>query len=895
MRILVVDDEKDIVELVGGAVGQSTGAQVTTALSGDEALQLSKPLESLDVLITDVVMEGTDGFSLRDQLKQQFPSLKTIFISGYDLSEYQEHLSGDKLFTKPVKTDQLLAEVNRLLGKSSSPAASPTPTVKAASSVPKVTAAPKAAAAPKATVAAKATPVPRATAVPKATAAPKATSVGQAKPAVPRAVSAAPKVKAATPKAVSATAKVEASDAKSNPEPAVAGEKSISEEAKAELSKSANLRNLVQKQGFTGKLDQFQLVDIIQMCCLGKRTGKLTITKGLDSGVLFLRNGSIVHAVCGGLESDEAVYEIICWDYGQFSFEENLKPDQESITAGWEHLVMEGIRLRDERGLGTSQESSRTLVDKTMGGYRIIEKIGEGDWGETFKAEQTSMGRTVVLKVLWPHLSEDPSAVQEFIAIASAKANVQHKNILTVYEAGQEEGHYFFAHEYADGPNLREIKAEGKLVDDQTALAIIRATAEAFYYLSHNKIPHEELDAKSIYLCNTGVVSVANLASVSGKQTSTVQQDIQSLSRIVGTVMQAGASASTQVKALLAKMLTSGNGGFLSWGALIQAVKSLETVVIPADAEKMGAKAEAAKRAVAEAKKRQQRTLIYTTVGMIALFWILAGAVYWTFFRTPQAKDYDIMMRIPAGEFIYQDGQVIELPEFWIDKHEVTIAQYAEFLEAMENEPTDEFDHPDRPSGKSYRPEAWDMYYAAATRRGTYQGVPIRMSHPVFNVDWYDAYSFANWKGRRLPTEQEWEKAARGTDGRTYPWGNEFDPRLVNSSVRPGEDQGHRRWAPVDAYPGDVSPFGVVGMAGNLAEWTGSWDDRQDFPGYQAPVIRGGSFESDNVAVTRRSILLDPAMGHPRVGFRTASDTPPETGQHLDESTAEVEQRPESE
>lgn len=959
MRILVVDDEPSIGKWIVQTIRSHTQAEVLSAEDGSEALRMAESWPDLDILVADVVMDGMDGFSLREKLQAKFPGMKTLFVSGYDLSEYLDYLGGDRLLSKPLTAEALMAELEGLhSGASGSEAegsseperqepapeetAPPAPAVPTPTAVPRATAAPPAvkaavaaakptagppqvkaqaapavaagtptAAQPAVKVQAKAAPAPAGSASasqPQVKAQVKATPVAAApvsavppKPSVahpqvkaqvkaaPAAAStpSSPQVKAAVKAAAASAAQPQAKPQVKSPVKPMAAQPSAVKATPStaqtpesvdagDPSKSANLRKLVQKQGFTGKLDQFQLVDIIQMCCLGNRTGRLAISRGMDSGVIFLREGNIVHAVCGALEGDQAVYEIICWDFGQFSFEENLKPAKETIKAGWEHLVMEGVRLRDERGLGSTPESGESLIGREIGGYRIVEKLGEGDWGETFKAEQTSMGRPVVLKVLWPEMSQDPSAVQEFISIASAKANVQHPNILTVYEAGQEDGYYFYAREYVDGSNLQDIKDQGKLIDDTTALIVIRSTAEGFYYLNHNKIPHEQLEAKGIYLGSNGLVSVANAASVSVKQTTSVQEDIQNLSRIVSSMMQAGVTASPQMKGLLAKMATTGNGGFLSWGALIQAAKALETVVIPADAHKMSAKDVAAQRAVEEAKKRQQKTLIYSTVGMLAFFWIVVFVVWWSFFRQPSAKDYEIMVRVPAGEFIYQDGERINLPEFWIDKYEVTLGQYAEFLEEMENNPTDEFDHPDRPAGKSYKPEAWDMFFEAARRGGTYRGVAVQMNHPVINVDWFDAYSYAKWRGGRLPTEQEWEKAARGTDGRTYPWGNQFDSQRVNSSVRSGDNPQQGEWAPVDAFMGDASPYEVIGMAGNLAEWTASWDDHETFPGYQVPVIRGGSHTSDGVEITRRVMLRDPAQGHSSVGFRTASDQPPE-------------------
>ena len=207
------------------------------------------------------------------------------------------------------------------------------------------------------------------------------------------------------------------------------------------------------------------------------------------------------------------------------------------------------------------------------------------------------------------------------------------------------------------------------------------------------------------------------------------------------------------------------------------------------------------------------------------------------------------MIEIPGGEFIYQDGQKLSLPAFFIDEYEVTIGQYAEFLKYLEQHPGEaaKFDHSEQPKGKSHVPAAWadqnlatgpmQGYYARAKRWGRYHDASLDVNCPVFGVDWFDAFAYAKWKGRRLPTEQEWEKAARGTQGFKYPWGNEPDGTKANSGSdfdpnpkKGGEQDGYKRWSPVDAKKGDKSPFGVMGMAGNVSEWTASLDTDPRMP-----------------------------------------------------------------
>lgn len=164
------------------------------------------------------------------------------------------------------------------------------------------------------------------------------------------------------------------------------------------------------------------------------------------------------------------------------------------------------------------------------------------------------------------------------------------------------------------------------------------------------------------------------------------------------------------------------------------------------------------------------------------------------------------MVLIPAGEFIFGESedkensaypeQKVNLPAFWIDKYEVTGKEMLDF--AVETGYTGEGAR----EGKD-----WRLFVT-----------PEKAYNPVVYVTWDDAAAYCKWRGKRLPTEQEWEKAARGTDGRKYPWGNEWKTGLANTY-----EEGLGASAAVGKYEGDVSPFGVHDMLGNVQEWTASW------------------------------------------------------------------------
>jgi hypothetical protein len=172
---------------------------------------------------------------------------------------------------------------------------------------------------------------------------------------------------------------------------------------------------------------------------------------------------------------------------------------------------------------------------------------------------------------------------------------------------------------------------------------------------------------------------------------------------------------------------------------------------------------------------------------------------------------------VPPGEYILGgelgfDVQVARLEQgFFIGRAPVTNSEYVRFVAATNHEP----------------PKHW--------RGGT---PPQEMAnHPVVYVSWHDAVAYAEWAGGRLPSQEEWEKAARGSDGRAYPWGDDFDPGRCNT-----KEGGAGTTTPVDRYsPQGDSPYGATGMAGNVWEWTAS--EQGD-----VRVLRGGSFDAQSLA-----------------------------------------------
>jgi formylglycine-generating enzyme required for sulfatase activity len=272
---------------------------------------------------------------------------------------------------------------------------------------------------------------------------------------------------------------------------------------------------------------------------------------------------------------------------------------------------------------------------------------------------------------------------------------------------------------------------------------------------------------------------------------------------------------------------------------------------------------------------RLSNQLLYSMATIVIL--VALGIGLFIFYNNPSppalpatitAPDGATMALIPAGPFEMgsASGDIDEQPvhtvildDFYIDQYEVSNARYRQCVEAGICE--------------SPMTCGWGV--------STYED-PAKANYPVGCTNWFDAKTYCEWRGGRLPTEAEWEKAARGTDGRTYPWG-EQDPDLLPNLEK---YRGPYQPVQVDSFPDNVSPYGVYNMAGNVWEWVSDWYDEEYYAkspaqNPQGPddgfskVIRGGGWPQqarDFRAAGRE--YADPTEQSSDHGFRCVATEP---------------------
>ncbi len=622
-------------------------------------------------------------------------------------------------------------------------------------------------------------------------------------------------------------------------------------------------------------------------------------------------------------------------------------------------------------------------VPEKLGKYKIIEEVGRGSFAAVYKAVDTTLDRTVALKCLAPHLLWDPTFVQRFQREAKVAANLDHPNIVTIYEVSQIEGVYFIAMQFLEGRTLSQIlEAEGPLPVSRVQ-AIIEQIASALDYAHARGFVHRDVKPSNVIVADDGWATLTDFGlvkagertelsttgvvfgtpeymspeQVEGEKELDARSDIYSLGVMVyemltgkvpfgGTtplsIMRGHAdkppprpskinpAVSPAVEAVLLKALAKKrekryrSAGEMAAalrqavsGAVVEAKRVPPLPPVPARpalpwkwVAGFGVAAVVVVGLIIALASRSGPTAKPTPApGVAALAPTATPTTVPTNTPTPVPPTSTPlpptptpsappgMVYVPAGEFIMgsdegnsdeQPVHTVYLDAFYIDKTEVTNAQFAAFVSATGYET----DAEQKGCGWIYEGAGWECVQGVDWQHpfGPDTDLAGKDEHPVVQVSWNDAKAYCQWAGKRLPTEAEWEKAARGTDGRTYSWGNTFDGSRLNFCDKncsfgwrdASVDDGYAGTAPVGSYPAGASPYGALDMAGNVWEWVADWYDSDYYatspesnPKGSASgdtrVIRGGSWGTNEAyvraAYRNRSAPDDPDYG---VGFRCA-------------------------
>jgi len=545
-----------------------------------------------------------------------------------------------------------------------------------------------------------------------------------------------------------------------------------------------------------------------------------------------------------------------------------------------------------------------------IGKYELEEFLG-GGMSHVYRARDTVIGRTVAVKILTEAGCQDAEAKARFLAEARMAGNTAHENVLSIYDFGEDDQHRpFMVMEFLRGEDLRQAIRNGHTGDLKSKLKIAVQLARALEYIHTQKIVHRDIKPENLHITTAGVVKLMDfgIAKTEGLamtragyvlgtpyymapeqvmgQEITGQVDVYAFGvllfeLITGNKPISGDSVERIFYSILNEPL---NLGPLYASGAPEAVCALVakcTAKSPAERPRGFAPVCAELNRILEQMEAPTAVLperqhqapppgrpAWLLPAVLAPVIVLAVGLYFAtrpkpapavavspepprkveLAKTLQTPSGDMVL-VPEGKFLFGQNKVeVSLPAFYIDRTEVPNRVYETFCSGQHHDLPKDFPR-DKPE------------------------------YPVVDVTIADARAFAQWAGKRLPTEPEWEKAARGTDGRAYPWGDEKGASPANV--------GGKELRPVSDFPEGASPWGALNMVGNAWEFvdgvvTPSREALASFRKAMKPaptasepwyLIRGLSFaEGWSDRAIFDSATVPARFSGERIGFRCVKD-----------------------
>lgn len=507
------------------------------------------------------------------------------------------------------------------------------------------------------------------------------------------------------------------------------------------------------------------------------------------------------------------------------------------------------------------ESEQRLTPGMQLGDYLLKELIYEGPTTRTWLATQISVSREVVIDSLNRAAQVDNAIVNTFLSDVRTKAKVDHPLIGSVFEAVRETNICFYTREKIAGKTIQEFIDEGTQFTPEQTVRIIKQVAEANLYLESHNVASLPLAANQIYVSSTKMCRIINMAVGGQRDHNVSTQDKVMLGNAFLATLQNDAPGATRTRSLLSYMADTEREIPLTWDQIRELSEGVERQLSePPEPTSLDSQ-------TMKLKKKAYSKRLIMSIG-IALGVLMTGIFAYLIMnreKPPKKRQLEGEVLIKAGQYTSFEGRKANLKPYVIDAHEVTIAEYAAFLKEVDLIDPSRFEtyqHENHPDYKdSHKPDDWDALYKAAKNGESWNGLKVTLNHPVVGVDWWDAYTYASFYNRRLPTQDEWMAA------------------ITSTSIKP-KDLDVSPWGPVDQESADITPNMIHGLAGNVSEWTLRMTKPTHDPTatQKRPVICGAAFNNPNEGATKRewlkrgTDLIDARdIRRSNLGFRTVS------------------------
>ncbi len=532
-----------------------------------------------------------------------------------------------------------------------------------------------------------------------------------------------------------------------------------------------------------------------------------------------------------------------------------------------------------------------------IGKYELLQFLG-GGMSHVYRSRDTVIGREVAVKILTETGMQDPEARIRFLQEAKLAGTIKHDHIVTVHDYGEEDGRPFIVLEFLEGEDLRDAIQKKHTGDLKYKLRIALEIAQALAFVHEKNIVHRDIKPENIFIERTGRAKLMDfgIAKAQGLSLTKTGNSLgtpyyMAPEQVMGTaitelvdiysfgilfyellcgqkpvtgdtverlfyvilhetppeqpLIDAGVPENIRglIKRATAKKPEERYKNFGEMIALLNSFLADEPApALPAPA------------AAPQLKKKPLLMVAVATVVIAIAFWFLflrpKPAISPSLLETLQTPTGEMAL-VPEGQFQFgKDRTPVTLPAFYVDRTEVSNEAYGKFCAAT--------NHALPPGFANAKPD-----------------------EPVVNITIDDAMAFAGWAGKRLPTEQEWEKAARGEDGRNYPWGDQTDASRAN--VADNLTVSPKGLKPVTSFETGVSPHRALNMTGNVWEFVNerkqpSIQAVESFSSLLIPpptvsepwyIMKGGAFsEKLAMGVLNDSGSVPGRFVAPSIGFR---------------------------